>query len=165
MHQEMTMDHYIVTVHDTTYDISVDSVGESRFSVTVNGERIDVKLQQKEATTAIVSRPENSHDKAQPNGTNSSTDNSPAPSTSEPSTPAPSNQSAHQMTAPMPGVIAEVRTSGGATVDQGDTLLVLEAMKMKNDLHADHSAVVEAVLVDKGDQVKYGQPLIQFREA
>ncbi|EGG27454.1 putative acyl-CoA carboxylase, alpha subunit [Cutibacterium modestum P08] len=65
----------------------------------------------------------------------------------------------------MPGVIAEVRTSGGATVDQGDTLLVLEAMKMKNDLHADHSAVVEAVLVDKGDQVKYGQPLIQFREA
>lgn len=59
------MDHYIVTVHDTTYDISVDSVGESRFSVTVNGERIDVKLQQKEATTAIVSRPENSHDKAQ----------------------------------------------------------------------------------------------------
>ena len=69
------------------------------------------------------------------------------------------------MTAPMPGVIAEVRTSSGTAVSKGDTLLVLEAMKMKNELHADHSAVVETLLVKQGDQVKYGQPLIQFKEA
>lgn len=156
------MDHYIVTVHDTAYEIGVDDIGTSRFSVTVDGEQLEVTLQLKDAAATKV---DNSNGVTRPSGSSSSADNTQTFSASEPSTPTPSSQGAGQMTAPMPGVIAEVRTSSRTAVSKGDTLLVLEAMKMKNELHADHSAVVEALLVKQGDQVKYGQPLIQFKEA
>ena len=62
----------------------------------------------------------------------------------------------------MPGVIIEINVTPGSSVSKGDVVMVLEAMKMKNDLHASQDGVVESVDVSQGDQVKYGQVLLRF---
>lgn len=66
------------------------------------------------------------------------------------------------MTAPMPGVILTVDVAVGATVKRGDSLMVLEAMKMKNELKAPRDGVVAEVYVAPGAQVKYGEFLVRF---
>ncbi|MDR3070730.1 MAG: acetyl-CoA carboxylase biotin carboxyl carrier protein subunit [Propionibacteriaceae bacterium] len=64
--------------------------------------------------------------------------------------------------APMPGVVLTIEVSPGATVGRGQTLLILEAMKMKNELKAERDAVVSKIHVGNGDQVKFGDLLIEF---
>ena len=68
------------------------------------------------------------------------------------------------MTAPMPGVVLELRVAPGASVTRGQTVLVLEAMKMKNDLKAPRDGVVAEVFVSAGQQVRYGEALLRFEE-
>ena len=65
----------------------------------------------------------------------------------------------------MPGVVLSVEVSTGASVKRGDALLVLEAMKMKNSLHAPRDGVISEVLVRAGQQVMYGEVLVKFRAA
>jgi len=64
--------------------------------------------------------------------------------------------------APMPGVVLEVRVSVGDSVSVGQTLVVLEAMKMGHHMNAPADGVVEAVLVGAGDQVENGAELLVF---
>ena len=64
--------------------------------------------------------------------------------------------------APVPGKIVDVRVKPGDTVKEGDLVLILEAMKMENELHAPKQATVAAVLVSKGDQATKGQLLVAF---
>lgn len=64
------------------------------------------------------------------------------------------------MPAPLPGMIVGVKVEVGQTVKQGDVLLVLEAMKMENDIASPVAGVVKEILVDKGTAVSLGDPLI-----
>lgn len=64
--------------------------------------------------------------------------------------------------APMPGLILDVSVKPGDVVNEGDYLLVLEAMKMENALTAPRDGVVKAVSVNKGDTVDKGQLLIEM---
>ncbi|MDV3309424.1 MAG: biotin/lipoyl-binding protein [Cyclobacteriaceae bacterium] len=64
--------------------------------------------------------------------------------------------------APMPGLIVEMKVKEGDTVASGDSLLVLEAMKMENVLRAPGSGVVKAIHVAKGDRVEKNQILVEF---
>jgi acetyl-CoA carboxylase biotin carboxyl carrier protein len=47
----------------------------------------------------------------------------------------------------------------GASVSSGDTLCIIEAMKLLNEIEADHSGVIKAILVENGHPVEYGEPL------
>lgn len=47
----------------------------------------------------------------------------------------------------------------GQTVNAGDTLCIIEAMKLMNEIEADHSGVVKEILVANGEPVEYGEPL------
>ena len=47
----------------------------------------------------------------------------------------------------------------GQSVNAGDTLCIIEAMKLLNEIEADHSGVIKAILVESGQAVEYGQPL------
>jgi acetyl-CoA carboxylase biotin carboxyl carrier protein len=47
----------------------------------------------------------------------------------------------------------------GQTVAAGDTLCIIEAMKLMNEIEADHGGVVKQILVENGQPVEYGQPL------
>jgi len=65
--------------------------------------------------------------------------------------------------APMPGLVVKVLVAPGEKVVQGQSLIVLEAMKMQNELKATGAAVVEAVSVEVGRAVEKGEVLIILR--
>ena len=62
----------------------------------------------------------------------------------------------------MPGVILSVVVTPGTRVQRGDALMVLEAMKMKNELKAPRDGVVAEIYVAAGQQVKFGETLVRF---
>ena len=62
----------------------------------------------------------------------------------------------------MPGLVLRIPAAVGDTVNQGDEVIVLEAMKMETPVSATVSGTVRAVLVSQGDQVKTGAPLIEI---
>jgi geranyl-CoA carboxylase alpha subunit len=67
--------------------------------------------------------------------------------------------------APMPGQIVEVLCAVGDTVTEGQTLIVLEAMKMQQPVKADFDGVVSELNVSGGDQVSDGQVLVKVVKA
>lgn len=79
---------------------------------------------------------------------------------------APAVPSGHEITSPMVGTFyrapspgAKVFAEVGQQVSEGDTLCIIEAMKMLNQIESDKSGKVVAVLVENGQPVEYGQPL------
>jgi pyruvate carboxylase subunit B len=64
--------------------------------------------------------------------------------------------------APMPGLVVRVQAQPGEKVAAGDSLVVLEAMKMENELKAGASGVVKSVRVAPGEAVEKGQVLVEF---
>jgi 3-methylcrotonyl-CoA carboxylase alpha subunit len=66
--------------------------------------------------------------------------------------------------APMPGLVKAVEVSAGQSVRQGDTLCILEAMKMEHTLRAARDGVVAEVLVSPGSQIEAGAALIRLEE-
>ncbi|OGX86221.1 acetyl-CoA carboxylase biotin carboxyl carrier protein subunit [Hymenobacter lapidarius] len=68
----------------------------------------------------------------------------------------------NELKAPMPGLIVDIRVTPGQTVQKGDPLLVLEAMKMENILKAPADGTVAGLKVNLRDNVQKGQVLVQF---
>lgn len=64
--------------------------------------------------------------------------------------------------APMPGLIVDLKVADGDAVKAGDTLVILEAMKMENSIKSPGDGVVKTVKVKKGASVEKGQVLIEF---
>ncbi|MXW17542.1 MAG: biotin/lipoyl-binding protein [Gemmatimonadetes bacterium] len=67
--------------------------------------------------------------------------------------------------APMPGLVVQVAVDEGQEVEAGDTVLIVEAMKMENELRAPAAARVKRLLAAPGDAVEKGQLLVEFAEA
>lgn len=91
----------------------------------------------------------------------------PAPSADAPAEPAkPAAPEGHVVKAPMVGSFYRSPSPGakpfvevGQTVTAGETLCIIEAMKLLNEIEADQSGVIKAILVESGQAVEYGQPL------
>jgi acetyl-CoA/propionyl-CoA carboxylase biotin carboxyl carrier protein len=66
------------------------------------------------------------------------------------------------ITAPIPGDILEVKVKPGDSVEPGDLVCVLEAMKMKNMIRSNRTGVIESVYVSTGQSVDYGAVLVTF---
>jgi acetyl-CoA carboxylase biotin carboxyl carrier protein len=86
----------------------------------------------------------------------------PAPATPD----APAGQEGHVVKAPMVGTFyrspspdAKAFVEVGQAVKEGETICIIEAMKLMNEIEADASGVVKAILVENGQPVEYGQPL------
>ena len=78
----------------------------------------------------------------------------------------PPGQEGHVVKAPMVGTFyrspspdAKAFVEVGQSVKEGDTICIIEAMKLMNEIEADASGVVKAILVENGQPVEYGQPL------
>ncbi len=64
--------------------------------------------------------------------------------------------------APMPGLILEINVAVGQEVNEGDNLLILEAMKMENSFDSPRAGIIKSIAVTKGQAVEKGQLLIEF---
>ena len=84
-----------------------------------------------------------------------------APTPAQAKTPA---TSANALTTPMAGTVVKVLVEAGAEVKAGDTLLVLEAMKMETEVTAPQDGKIKSVDVGVGDAVQGGQVLIEWDE-
>ncbi|PLX07193.1 MAG: acetyl-CoA carboxylase biotin carboxyl carrier protein subunit [Marinilabiliales bacterium] len=73
------------------------------------------------------------------------------------------NASLSQIKAPLPGIILELKVAVGDTVDKGETLLIMEAMKMENNVMADKAGNVTAIKTKIGDNVLQGDVLIEIQ--
>lgn len=114
-----------------------------RFNITVNGKAYDVAVEEVDASAAspAVSVPA-----------------AKAPA----SVPAPASPSAgegEKVTAPMPGTILDVKAAIGDSVSKGQVIMILEAMKMENDIVASCDGKITSLLVNKGDTVNSGDAL------
>ena len=67
-----------------------------------------------------------------------------------------------EVTSPMPGDIVQILVKNGQKVNPGDPLCVLDAMKMKNTIHAPQSGIITDILVKEGDSVDYGTILLTY---
>ena len=116
------------------------------YTITVNGNVYDVTVEEGTGSTAGAAKaaaPKAAAPKAAPKAA--------APAGA---------QGAVKVNAPMPGKILKVNVNAGAAVKKGDVLLVLEAMKMANNLDAEKSGKVTAVLVKEGESVMEDTPLV-----
>jgi biotin carboxyl carrier protein len=72
-------------------------------------------------------------------------------------------QQSGDVKAPMPGLVLEVAVAVGQTVQKGDKVLILEAMKMENIIKAAGDGTITAVHIEKGKAVEKGQLLIEIK--
>jgi biotin carboxyl carrier protein len=64
--------------------------------------------------------------------------------------------------APMPGIVSELKVTPGVSVQAGETLLVIEAMKMENPIKSPRGGIIKEVCVSKGQEVGSGATLLTF---
>ena len=76
--------------------------------------------------------------------------------------PAPVAGGANTVGSPLPGVVVNVKVSAGQAVKKGDVVMILEAMKMENEINASKDGTVTAVHVAKGAKVEQGSPLFDL---
>ena len=117
-----------------------------QYTITVNGVAYDVTVEEKNG--GVVSAPK-AVEKSAPAAA--------APVASAPQAAAKEGNGA--VSAPMPGKILAVKAKEGDSVKAGDVLLVLEAMKMENDIVAPQDGVVASINVKVGDSVESGAKL------
>ena len=89
-----------------------------------------------------------------------------APVAAAPAEAAPAEPEGHVVRSPMVGTFYRAASPGakafvevGQSVSAGDTLCIIEAMKLLNEIEADQGGVIKAILVENGQPVEYGEPL------
>lgn len=127
-----------------------------KFNVTVNGNAYEVEVEEIKDGAVQVSRP------AAPAPTVSAAPKAaaPAPKAAAPKAAAPVAAGAGSVTAPMPGTIIDIAVKEGDTVKAGQLCVILEAMKMENELPAPCDGVVKSIHVTKGASVNTEEVLV-----
>ncbi|WP_297437439.1 acetyl-CoA carboxylase biotin carboxyl carrier protein subunit [Thermococcus sp.] len=150
-----------VTVDGVEYEVEVEELGSGRFKVAFEDKEYTVEARGLGIDVSALS----SAHAAVPAG--SSTPNAPTPAVSAPapvvpvvSDSVPVGEGA--VTAPMPGKILRILVKEGEQVKTGQGLLILEAMKMENEIPAPKNGIIKKILVKEGDTVNTGQTLIQL---
>ena len=157
------MEKYSFKINGHDYEVEVCSVSGRNAHVKVNGTEYDVEI----GSDGIVSE---AGQDASVNGGNAlnvrqsgNTGNAGNAGNTGGLCPEPADsgvpQGGETVTAPLPGVIVDVKVKVGDSVRAGQTVAVLEAMKMENEIEAPVSGTVTAVNVSKGDSVLEGAPI------
>jgi len=72
------------------------------------------------------------------------------------------SQKVNEIKAPMPGLVLDIMVSVGQAVNEGDNLLILEAMKMENVIKSPSEGLIKSITIEKGQAVEKGAILIEF---
>ena len=140
------MKTYKYTINGNKYDVAINEAGETTAIVTVNGEEFKVEWENPVEVKPVV--------KVQP------TVAKPAAAPTAPAAAPTAAVNGHAIKTPLPGVIIDVKVNVGDAVKKGDTVVVLEAMKMENNINADRDGKITAIQVAKGDTVADGAVLV-----
>ena len=119
-----------------------------KYNITVNGTVYAVEVEEAGAAPAAAAP--------------APTPAAPAPAPAAPA-PAPAAAGGQTISAPMPGTIFDIKVTPGQAVNAGDVLIILEAMKMENEIMAPEAGTVDAVLVTKGASVNMGDALVTLK--
>ena len=130
------MKEFKYTIDGKEYKVQIDAVEGNIASVNVNGEAYKVEMEQEaepEKKKVVLGQPAASDDAE--------------------ATPAANVNTANAVKAPLPGTITSIEVAVGQEVKAGDTVVVLEAMKMQNNIEAEKDGKVTAICVKPGQAV------------
>ena len=113
-----------------------------KFKIKIDGKVFEAEVEEIGGETAVAARP------------------TVAKTAPAPQTPLPQSGSGNSVVAPMPGKIISIKVSKGQQVNAGDTVLILEAMKMEQEIKSSISGTVSDIPVAKDETVKKDQPLV-----
>ncbi len=139
------MNKFKITIDGTDFEVTVNVTDHNKANVEVNGIAYDVRYETKN-TVAPVTR-------------KTTAPAAPQVHVSAPSA-APSGKSS--VKAPLPGTISSINVKVGDQVKRGDTLIVMEAMKMENNIMANKDGQIKAIHVTAGQSVAQDDALIDL---
>lgn len=143
------MKKFSFTIRGDKYDVLLQNIEDNIAEIEVNGTTYEVEIHKeiKRSKTPKLVRPKafttGEADKAK---------------TSKPT----ERKGSGGIKAPLPGTILEVKFKVGDEVKQGDVLLIMEAMKMENNIKADKNGKITAINVNNGDSVLEGDLLVEI---
>lgn len=171
------MRRYRIDIKGKEYVIDVQELSANQFRAILDDQAFEVKIvSDEDLAEALISPsvlPLSAHDEAvvdRPTASYRPPDpdtlgHAPrVPSPAQPPKPDLQASLRGEVSAPMPGVIQAVAVQAGEEVKHGQTVVVLEAMKMKNAIRSPRDGVVSEVLVRVGQSVGYGDVLVRFQE-
>lgn len=146
------MNKYEYKVQGVDYTVEIEDVEGNVAKVNVNGIPFEVEMKQPIKAAPKVK-------KVEPAKVAAPAPAAPVPAPAAPAVSATAGAGA-KVTAPLPGTITDVKVAVGQAVNAGDVVVVLEAMKMQNNIEAENSGTVTSVMVNKGDTVMEGTVLV-----
>lgn len=142
------MKEYKYKINGENYNVTINEVNETTAQVEVNGVAYNVEWEKPETPKpTLIAKP--AAPAAKP---------ATAPATAPASAPAATN--GYAIKTPLPGVIIDIKVNIGDTVAKGQTVAILEAMKMENNINSDRDGKVASIAVSKGETVADGAVLI-----
>ena len=146
------MNKFEYKVQGVDYEVEIEEMEGNIAKVSVNGIPFEVELKQPINPAKAITRPK----VVAPAPAAAA----PAAPVARPAAPADPAGAGYPVKAPLPGTISSVNVKVGDKVNVGDTVVVLEAMKMQNNIEAENSGTVTSILVNQGDSVMEGATLI-----
>ena len=153
---------YEYKVKGVDYEVEIQDIEGNIANVTVNGIPFEVEMKQpvkagkQKVKLGGVGREER---RVKSEEFNSST-SAPAADATPKSAPAASGK---PVVAPLPGTINDIKVKVGDKVNVGDTVVILEAMKMQNNIEAESAGTIASINVNKGDAVLEGDTLVTIK--
>ncbi len=146
------MKEYKYSINGNEYTVAIIDLDGNKAAVEVNGTSYEVDILGETAP------------KVAPKATPKPAPVAPAPAEAaapkaEPA-PAPAAATGTAVLSPLPGVILDVKVQVGQEVKAGETVAILEAMKMENNINAENDGVVTAIKVAKGDSILEGAEIV-----
>lgn len=145
------MQDFKFKIDGAEYTANVEEKEDGKLQVTVNGKAYEV-----EVPGHVAAAP-----KVQPVKPVAAAP-APAAPTAAPSAPKKASGTGTAVTAPLPGTITSIEVKEGDAVKAGQTVIVMEAMKMANNITAECDGTVKAILVQQGAQVQSGDALLEI---
>lgn len=147
------MKEYKYIINGKEYAVNIENIEGNQASVTVNGKAYDVEIVGKapKKITPVQKPAAPAAPKAAPKAAAPAADAAPAPKAA----PAAAGEGT-PFKAPLPGTINDIKVAVGQQVNEGDVVLILEAMKMENEITAEKAGTITSITVNKGDSVMEG---------
>ncbi len=145
------MKQFKFTINGVAYEAAVNEIENGLSEVTVNGKTYQVETEKKAVVAPKPAAPKHAAPAPKPAA---------APAAAAPVAKAAAGAGEHSIDAPMPGKVVKLVASEGAAVKAGEVLLILEAMKMQNEITADADGTVKKFNVAAGQSVKAHESLV-----